>query len=540
VQTRAKHNGIRRRLAALATCALALSTNSLEAQLNFSPPANRPAPAAATLPSMAGVRSLAEAAPAGPTAAGRGWVRIAPNAPPLGQTPGVMGAAIGVPQAVQVTAGEALEALPAAPSAGPVAEPIPAGEATMGAETASPAAIGPPAAMGPDAGIMAAPPAQAIPFSEGQPLEATAIPDWQGPVDNAFVETDQATLFSTNHWFRRGFWYSQVDAVVLLRTELESTYFAADQSFKTVSGAGSVNDTPIFTGRPALSTDSVAPTFQPGLRLTLGRFLGQDTANRDHSIEVGFLGLFHYEDQAQLESYLPGGIQTALAPGAEYLYATGIHNSSFTGFSGADLQTVAYSSDFNGGEVNMRISGRPTRDRMNMQPNGQWVRMGTSSHLRSFLLGARYVSLDERFRYESFIDDALGGVLQVETTNNMFGPQCGIELNENYTNWGWGLRGKFAGMYNFSTRDSLQDRPEIDSRSEGLERNNFAPLMEAGLTANYQIRPNLVIRAAYDALYITGVANAISNARVGDRFPDYEVTADALFHGASLGLEMFW
>jgi hypothetical protein len=95
-------------------------------------------------------------------------------------------------------------------------------------------------------------------------------------------------------------------------------------------------------------------------------------------------------------------------------------------------------------------------------------------------------------------------------------------------------------MYNFASRDSLQDRPEIDSRSEGLERNNFAPLLEAGLTANYQIRPNLVVRVAYDAIYITGVANAIANARLGDRFPDFEVTSDALFHGASLGLEMFW
>jgi hypothetical protein len=511
---------------------------------------------------MAGVRSLAEAAPMArrQTPAGRGWTQIAgapqagvpqagtPQAGVLDATPLVPAASSpGLPQDVQVTAGEALEALPAGPMASPVAEPVPTGEATLGGETLPPAqgvmaAPAPPAAVPLDGAVMSAP-APGIPLVEGQPLdalEATAIPAWQGPVDNALVDTDQAQVYSTGHWFRRGFWYSQVDAVVLLRSEIESTYFAADQSFKTVSGSGNVNDTPIFTNRPALASDSVSPTFQPGMRLTLGRFLGQDAANRDHSVEFGFLGLFNYEDQAQIESYLPGGIETALAPGAEYLYATGIYNSSFTGFSGADLQTALYESDFNGGELNLRISGRPTRDRMNLQPNGQWVRMGTASHLRSFLLGARYVSINELFRYESFLDDELGGLLQVETTNNMFGPQCGIELNENYTNWGWGLRGKFAGMYNFASRDSLQDRPEIDSRSEGLERNNFAPLLEAGLTANYQIRPNLVVRVAYDAIYITGVANAIANARLGDRFPDFEVTSDALFHGASLGLEMFW
>ena len=33
------------------------------------------------------------------------------------------------------------------------------------------------------------------------------------------MQQEQAMVYSTNAWFRRGFWYSQADVVAMLRTE---------------------------------------------------------------------------------------------------------------------------------------------------------------------------------------------------------------------------------------------------------------------------------------------------------------------------------
>ena len=40
--------------------------------------------------------------------------------------------------------------------------------------------------------------------------------------------------------------------------------------------------------------DASSPRYEPGMRLTVGRVLGRDAANRDHILEVSYLGLFEW------------------------------------------------------------------------------------------------------------------------------------------------------------------------------------------------------------------------------------------------------
>lgn len=353
------------------------------------------------------------------------------------------------------------------------------------------------------------------------------------PLEEGLIEDPAVPVYSTNEWFRRGYWYSQQDIVVLLRTDVKNVWMSADQSVLQIAD------------RPVLSSKSVAPTYAPGTRLTLGRFLGQDVANRDYTLEVGFLGLFDYTEEA----ILTGALATALGQNNEFQFLLGVTGPGVPGYSAINDQMehrMLYSSDFNSVEANLRILGRPLRDRLALQPNGSWVRYGTPSHLLSLLMGFRGVSINELLRYDSRsinIDTDSGNYL-VQTRNDMFGIQIGTDLVENYTNWSWGGRFKAAGLYNFADRrSSLQlriDNEQIVDNFEKIDKQNLAILVEGGLMATYQLRANMSVRLAYDAMYVTGFGVAPENMEIAETFPRFEVTGDAIYHGMSAGFEMLW
>ncbi len=368
---------------------------------------------------------------------------------------------------------------------------------------------------------------------------------WHEPFDPS-IHDEAAFVYSTNSHFRRGFWYSQAEMVAMLRTELDDVPISADQSDTIIDGTPT-NTNPATTNRPGITSKDMSPTYQPGVRLTLGRFLGQDFANRDHAVEFTFLGLFEYIDSASVVSDEPPGfLDTALGAFKSAIFQIGIvGNNNIPGFTGALEHTTVFRSDFNSYEMNFRVMGRPLRDRLALQPNGSWIRHGTPSHLRSFMVGLRAMTINEEFEYFStFFDPTQDeGYYRVRTGNRLFGAQAGFELMENYSNWTIGLRFKGGALYNFADRQSFLNTLSFgnrDTRAEDLHRDNVAVLLEGGLVAAYQIRTNLVLRAGYDATYITGIASTIPNLGLDRAFPRFEVTGDAIYHGASLGVEMLW
>ena len=381
---------------------------------------------------------------------------------------------------------------------------------------------------------------EGVVISEGLPGE---IPYdvVESPFDPNIVADESSMLYSTNNWFRRGIWYTQQSVVALLRTEGEEVVVSADQ-------------TEVSTfNRPVLTSKTTDPTYEAGMRLTVGRFLGQDVANRDYSVEFSFLGLFEYKDRAVLEGAAIASLFTALGPGNDFNATffgngfNGVDGNPYPGFSQADRQGIIYESDFNSFEANFRMMARPLRDRLALQPNGSWIRYGTASNIKSLILGMRVMSINELFRFESE-GPTLGGLTdsgtaQVRTSNDMVGVQGGGEFMENYTNWSLGMRFKGGLMYNFADRRSFQARVingNSDFNDQNLTRGNVAGVIEAGVVTTYQLRTNLVARFAYDAMYVTGIATAPENMRLGDTFPNFEVTHDAVFHGMSLGFEMLW
>ena len=379
------------------------------------------------------------------------------------------------------------------------------------------------------------------------------------PLEEAYAEAPGAVFYSTNDWFRRGYWYSQQDIVVLLRTDLKNMNITAN------------TDASFTNNPPRLTSKTVTPTYAPGTRLTLGRFLGQDVANRDYTLEVAFLGLFDYTERANLQ----GNLKTILGPTNEFRFSQSVDPTTGIGILGwvvtgdpvpgfsviqldssgfffDDLrQDVLYSSDLNSLELNLRVLGRPLRDRIALQPNGSWVRHGTPSHLLSGLIGLRGLSINELFRYQSnsVNSDLDEGTYQVQTQNDMFGIQIGADLSENYARWSWGGRFKAGSLYNFADRRSNLhwriDRPDLGvseefSNSEKIDKENLAIVVEGGLMATWQMRANLSARIAYDAMYVTGIGVATENLRIDSTFPPFETTSNAIYHGLSVGFEMLW
>lgn len=394
-------------------------------------------------------------------------------------------------------------------------------------------------------------------------------------------------VFSTNNWFRGGRWFSQQEVVMLLRADLPNLHVAVEP---TATATNLVID-PL--AQNSLSSKDADFTFEAGAKFTLGKVLGRDVANRDHSIDFRFMGFFDFAGSATIAEASPDDTAAADDPdgisvlGIESLLGTLEANSTLTGvigfnndlffnsvpgFDASLSQNIVYESDLNSFEVNYSIGGRPARDRMVMQPDGRWVRHATPSVVRGVYAGLRYVRQNERFQYTAngrpnatAITDANGNVFGVftgsaiergryvvETDNDLVGIQIGGEFVQKRTDWIFGVDGRIGGLVNFADRSSLlrqitdqEPLSEIEdllisTQTQDLQDETLAFLGEANLYMAYYLRPNTSVRFGYSLMYLNGLATATNNAGLKGTFPRFELTGDALYHGLNAGFNMTW
>ncbi len=361
-------------------------------------------------------------------------------------------------------------------------------------------------------------------------------------------EDPAAAVYSSGTTFWRGNWFTQLDFVTLYHSSPHPVALGADTNI--------VNRT--LVGIPSypnmLKTTDNSFRYEPGMRLTAGRILGRDAGNRDHYVEFSYLGGFDWSKSEQITATDTKSIFTNLAPGGLPV-VDGIPNVPVVvdGFSFADRQAFQYTSELDSFEINFRFRGRPGRDIVALQPDGAWVRHSESSGIRGFLFGLRFMTKDESLLYTSSADEidnpnaqqdfeAESGSYQVDTSNDMIGPQLGIELLERYDQFYIGGRGKAGLLVNFADRTSTINTAVGETTSlqtEKLDDEHLAAVLEAGVMAAYQIRPYLALRVSYDAMYITGVAQANDNLAL-PTFPVLNVEGDTIYHGLSLGIERLW
>lgn len=350
------------------------------------------------------------------------------------------------------------------------------------------------------------------------------------------------TLISSGSWLWDGRWYTQQEMAMMVKSEPRSVPLS-------------------FDGFRVFTTTADRQGYELGTRLTLGRILGRDRANRDHAVEFTYQGLFDWESRASFSS---NDSVSLLGVRFNGVLGLGVLDQ-FDGannivFSEDSLSSrFVYRSQLDNFEMNLRIRSRPVRDRMIMQPDGTWERHETPSMLISFFGGLRYMQLDETFLYSSVgtaFGTAIGvpaaspiatsGAYNVSTQNHMVGLQLGAESIEQHACWHWGLRGRVGGLINFADRES-SIVSTFGSTFESAGDEALVFLTEGSLFASYQLRPNLAVRASYDFMWVQGLALASENVGITTmpltspmEFRDINIGGGAVFHGMFLGFDYVW
>lgn len=322
--------------------------------------------------------------------------------------------------------------------------------------------------------------------------------------------------------------------------------------------------------------------------MTLGHYFCRDRNNNDHFVELTFWGLNSWTFSKTLAGYAvpiydenqvytqPQAIQINLAELVPF----------DTGFSQGSLKTpypnlreltpgatpdqktlskafnndlehdLSYRSTINNFELNGRFSPRGEPDRLVLHPDGKWRNECQPGTYMSYLYGLRFMQIDETFNFHAIshgldtenqvIYDAAGDY-DVVTHNSLVGLQIGADMTFRRCRWAWGITSKIGPYVNFANQASTVDGVVAGQPSSAVTQqfssNNYSAALigEVGFQGTYKFRPNLVGRASYDFMWITGVALAPEQVQFVASPVNFTNSNGSIFsQGVSLGLEYLW
>jgi len=332
--------------------------------------------------------------------------------------------------------------------------------------------------------------------------------------------------------------------------------------------------------RKATAMSTRAARFEPGsgYEATIGHYLGRDADNCDRFIEFTFYGLHSWHANATIvadqeaEAYNLGGSAVSLWPNSDLLNVGetltsgnlfSAFNNNVGGFNRADRQDIDYKSKWDNFELNLRFAPRGRRDRLILEPNGRWRREAQDNCRVTWLGGLRVISLDEAFRFTSsghqvyrsgstiIREYDVSGLYDVRTHNDLFGLQVGGEFTKRAGLATFGMRAKAAAFINvadqfgrISTTGADDDPLSTvgDFNVDGVGHSNQAAgLAEFGLLASYQMHKNVHLHAAYDLMWLGGLALAPEQIVAQPAAPTRVDSGGVLFfQSVSLGLELVW
>jgi hypothetical protein len=273
-------------------------------------------------------------------------------------------------------------------------------------------------------------------------------------------------------------WYFRGDNVWLNRSR------ANDHNLTTYDNLNNTADP--RNGHVVLDTNEVTYPLEPGMRLTLGRYL-TDT----WMVEATYFGDVSWDRRNGTVNF-PTGANT-LGPLLPYWGpAQGAFDTS--AFVGSNVQTAAYETQFNSIELNVRHSVWATT---------------------SIMAGFRYINIGDLFQF-SASDNADNfqpggvGIYRTWTNNNLVGFQLGTEYSHDL--WFPRLFGSVdcrGGVYaNFCEQKNLlyNSGDTYDQRSS--RDIPFATAWDLTFTLSYLATDHLTIRGGYTFFFVNGVALA--------------------------------
>ena len=319
-----------------------------------------------------------------------------------------------------------------------------------------------------------------------------------------------------------------------------------------------------------LTTRNVNYDVAVGYDATIGYYLGRDSMDRDDFLEFSYWGMNTWVDSTLVQgqrvtdsTHFPGQTITFgnlvspfltdayIIPGTNTVNGFGVG-----GFNQADIQTLTVNSEIHDWELNLRLRPRGRPDQLVLQPSGYWRRECQPGTFMSYLVGIRYMTLGDGALWHgqgTVVDNGVPNFVTADyntkTENDLLGLQIGSDLIFRRCKWAWGVRAKVGPYINFA-RD-VQDIKNnavndpfnsvfLDTRL--VDKKQLISLIgEVGFEATYKFKPNLMGRAAYDFMWINGLALGPEQFQFTDTPIAAINTNGSIFsHGLTLDLEWSW
>lgn len=200
-------------------------------------------------------------------------------------------------------------------------------------------------------------------------------------------------------------------------------------------------------------------------------------------------------------------------------------------WTNADLMQLTYTNSIYSGEINVRFFG------------DCWKTLDVN-----YLIGLRYIKLQDQFKHYTIDDDLQFGIsdpttratLRWQGENDMFGGQVGWSLTQRFTKtWSFSWDQKIALLANAArTKQSLYRDDGFQGYDVAETTWRFAQAYETGLYLDLNAG-NMRIRAGYDLKIFVGIASAQRQFNYDlELGPTLRNTADtAVYHGPSASIE---
>ena len=364
------------------------------------------------------------------------------------------------------------------------------------------------------------------------------------------IEGYPALIESSGTWLRRGFWFTEVDAVLVQRrTGSRSMVLGRELGAGTPFGAA----LPTFNNILEVNNGPGAEALP---RIKVGRFLFRDEYNRDHTAEFVWYGAGAWNQAASILAATPDGLSVpSNIDRSNNLNLAGELpiNVSNISFDGARSMAIDYRSELDSFEWNYHVKDRMERDQMILRPDGEWVRRATPSVTRSFLAGMRYLNTKDSLLWTAtgIPTTAAGtnrgdGSYDIATDNNLFGTQLGFTYTWERERWSFGTVCKGGGYYNYMQLDSTwqvldQDDAVRASGDVHTDGSNLSFVGEFAAFMKWHLRPNLSVRMGAELLMIESLALSTRNLNfVNGGFDPIAHGGGNVFMGTSIGLETYW
>ncbi|MFM9195695.1 MAG: hypothetical protein ACKOWG_08140, partial [Planctomycetia bacterium] len=187
-----------------------------------------------------------------------------------------------------------------------------------------------------------------------------------------FVLDEMPSESSSGQWFSSGRWYGSAEVLMMSRSRNYRRVMGYDPSVvgpRDPSNRSNLAGTFVTTGIPW--------DLSPGARLTIGEHLGRDSLDRDQSIEFTYYGGLSFFVRDSYNALPKSALVTPLA---------GTILPGLPGFTAAQTYESTIGSNYNGMELNYRLSRRLGRDQLIMSPNGGWSRQAERAWLPALLI----------------------------------------------------------------------------------------------------------------------------------------------------------